>query len=264
VDCPDDGRVRPRRAHGTTVEEDLMPRLTPIAIGVLAGLAVGALLAAPQLSAQGAPVAQPPADQPRISVVGEGVVPAAPDVARVTLGVEVTDASLATAQAEAAQRMSTVIAALKAAGIPDSDIQTVSYRISPQYEQSGALRGHEVENLVAAKITNLTGLGPLIDQVVAAGATRVASLQFEASNPATLQERARQLAVQQARAQADQLAAAAGVSVGRPILIEEMDTGGPQPFPAGQRVAAAPAAATPIQPGEIEVRTMVRVTWALQ
>ena len=241
-----------------------MRRFIPSAIAALVGLAIGALFAAPRLSAQGGPVAQQPAEQPRISVLGEGVVSAAPDVARVTLGVEVTDASLVTAQAEASSRMDAVVAALKAAGIPDADIRTVSYQIGPQYEQSGALRGYRVQNLVAAKVTNLTGLGPLIDQTVAAGATRVVSLQFEASNPTGLREQARQLAVQQARAQADQLAAAAGVSVGRPILIEEPESGGPRPVQSGPMVAAAPAAATPIQPGELEVRTTVRVIWAIQ
>ena len=69
------------------------------------------------------PVPQPQANQ-GISVVGSGIVLATPKTARITLGMDVFDTSLANAQAEATRRMDAIIAQLKSAGIPESDIRT--------------------------------------------------------------------------------------------------------------------------------------------
>lgn len=83
---------------------------------------------------------------------------------------------------------------------------------------------------------------------------------------ASLKNQARDQARQDARAKAEQLARDAGVSLGRPMSIDESDTGGATPVPAASRALAAPPAAvsTPIQPGELWVATTVRVVWAMQ
>jgi len=219
-------------------------------------------------------VAQPlPQPQPSqgVSVVGSGIVLATPNTARITLGSEVFDASLANAQAEASRRMDAVIAQLRAAGIPDSDIRTVSFTISPQYDSRGqtpaVLRGYQVQNLVEIKTTNVAGLGPLLDTAVSAGATRVFGIRFEADNMEALKAQARDQAMQNARAKAEQLARDAGVALGRPLSIEESDPGGVTPVraqPAAAESLAAPAPQTPIQPGELQVQTIVRVTWSIQ
>jgi uncharacterized protein YggE len=70
-----------------------------------------------------------------------------------------------------------------------------------------------------------------------------------------------------ARAKAEQLATDAGVALGRPTLIEEADTGGVTPVRANLAAApqaAAPAPTTPIQPGELQVSTMVHVVYSIQ
>src|SRR4051794_3641692 len=100
---------------------------------VLVGAAL--LVSAPASFAQTVPV-QPPLTG-GVSVVGEGIVLAQPNVARVTLGVDVFDQSLANAQSTSAQSMAAVVAKLKADGIADTDIRTVSFSISPQYDQQG-------------------------------------------------------------------------------------------------------------------------------
>jgi uncharacterized protein YggE len=237
--------------------------ITALALSLL----IAALLAvAPPGSAQIIPV-QPPLNT-GISVVGAGIVLAKPDTARITLGTDVTDASLANAQAESARRMDAVITKLKAAGIVESDIRTISYNVNPVYDQRDpnqtVLRGYQVQNLVEVKSTNVGGLGALLDDVVSAGATRVMGIRFEASNIEDLKNQARDLAMANARSKADQLARDAGVSLGRPISIDESDTGGVTPVRA-QAPAAALAAApsTPIQSGELQVQTNVHVLWSI-
>ncbi len=234
---------------------------------ILAGLAV----VAPLAYAQGIPTPVSSSATSGISVVGEGIVTVQPDVAHITLGVDVMDPLLANAQAEASRRMDAVVQKLKAAGIPDSDIRTVNYSINPQYDfrngQTPVLRGYQIQNLVDVKITNIGGMGSLLDDVVSAGATRVMGIRFEAADMSSLKAQARDQAMQNARAKADQLARAAGVSLGRPMLIEESDTGGVTPVRAEMQAAPAAVAAaptTPIQPGEMQVRTTVRVVWSIQ
>jgi uncharacterized protein YggE len=232
-------------------------------------MAVAALLAAASLgSAQTIPVQPQPTTG--ISVVGSGIVLAQPNTARITLGTEVVDPSLSNAQASAASRMDAVVAKLKAAGIPDSDIRTVSYNINPQYDQrdpsQSVLRGYQVQNLVEVKSTNVGGLGALLDDAVSAGATRVFGIRFEASNMDELKNQARDQAMANARSKAEQLARDAGVTLGRPVSIDESDTGGVIPIRAQAPAAAlsAPAPNTPIQPGELQVQTNVHVVWSIQ
>jgi uncharacterized protein YggE len=243
-------------------------RASLIGMSLLA-IAAAVFTLAPVGSAQIVP--QPQQPNQGVSVVGSGIVLATPNTARITLGSEVFDPSLATAQAEASRRMDAVIAQLRAAGIPDSDIRTVSFTISPQYDSRGqspaVLRGYQVQNLVEIKTTNVAGLGPLLDTAVSAGASRVFGIRFEADNMEALKAQARDQAMQNARAKAEQLARDAGVALGRPLSIEESDAGGVTPvraMPAAAEGLAAPAPQTPIQPGELQVQTIVRVTWSIQ
>jgi uncharacterized protein YggE len=243
--------------------------LVRLASALALSMLIAALLAlAPTGGAQTIPVQ--PQGNTGISVLGSGIVLAQPNTARITLGVEVFDASLSNAQATAASRMDAVVAKLRAAGIPDTDIRTVSYNINPQYDQrdpnQAVLRGYQVQNLVDVKSTNVGGLGALLDDVVSAGATRVMGIRFEASNMEDLKIQARDQAMANARSKAEQMARDAGVTLGRPISIEESDPGGVTPVRAQAPSAAlaAPAATTPIQPGELQVQTNVRILYAIQ
>jgi uncharacterized protein YggE len=243
--------------------------LSRFLVAIAGATAIAALVTqAPIGSAQPAPVQPQPGQG--ISVVGQGIVITQPNVARITIGADVTDPSLANAQAEAARRMDAVINQLKASGIADNDIRTVNYSINPIYDQPNqgqqpTLRGYQVQNQVEVRVTNVAGLGALLDTAVSAGATRVMGIRFEASNMEDLKNQARDQAMQNARAKADQLARDAGVTVGRPISLDESDTGGVTPVRAAAPAAALSAAPqTPIQPGDLQVSTTVRVVWAIQ
>jgi uncharacterized protein YggE len=243
----------------------VLSRVLPV-LG-LAALGAALLAVAPLGAAQTVPVQ--PTIETGISVIGSGLVLAQPNVARITLGVEVFDLSLANAQAEASRRMDAVVNRLKASGIAETDIRTVSFNVNPLYDQrdqtTSTLRGYQVQNLVEIKTGNVTGLGPLLDDSVAAGATRVFGIRFEADNMEALKSQARDQAMQNARNKAEQLARDAGVALGRPVRIEEADTSTPivrQAVPAA--AMSAPAPNTPIQPGELQVTTNVHVVWAIQ
>lgn len=229
-----------------------------------AAAAAGPLVLAPV----GPTAARPAHAQERpvgVSVVGEGRVVAAPDVARAVFGVERIEPSLGQALASASARMNQVIDRLVQLGIARDDIQTIRFSVEPLYDGRGesiVLRGFRVSNAVAATIRAVGSVGTIIDEAVAAGATRVEGVSFQTSRLGELKDQARVLAMANARAKAEQLAGLAGVPLGRVLSIEESDASG-GPIERVAVTAAAPDRATPVEPGQLEIRTVVRVVWAL-
>lgn len=206
-----------------------------------------------------------------ISVTGEGTVTVQPDLAKVTLGVQVTNASAAAAQQDAASKMDSVVASLKQAGISDKDIQTVRFDLSPDYQydnntRTQVLKGYRVTNLVVATVRDISKVGQILDSAVTSGATMLQGVSFSVSDPAAAGRQGREQAMKDASAKAQQLASLAGVGLGSPISIEE--TVSAPPTPAQMQSAAAPMAAsaaqTPISPGTQEIRTVVRVVYAIK
>ncbi|MGI5835038.1 MAG: SIMPL domain-containing protein [Chloroflexota bacterium] len=202
-----------------------------------------------------------------ITVMGEGVIAVKPDMARVTLGVEVSNQSASAAQQDAAAKMDSVMAELKNLGIEEKDIQTVRFQLSPEYDHSGntpVLKGYRVTNLVAVTIRDVTQVGGLLDTVVASGATRLHGINFSVSDPAAAGAQGRQQAMESAKGKAEQLANLAGVTLGPVVAIEESVSAPEAPMEmAVARDMAMAAPATPISPGMQEVRTIVRVTYSI-
>lgn len=202
-----------------------------------------------------------------ITVTGEGVIAMKPDIARVTLGVEVSNPSASAVQQDAAAKMDSVMAELKKLGIQEKDIQTVRFDLSPEYDHSTrapVLRGYRVTNLVAVTIRDISRVGGLLDSVVASGATRLYGINFSVSDPAAAGAQGREQAVNSARGKAEHLAKLAGVALGPAVAIEESVSAPEMPMEMVQRDAAMAAPATPISPGMQEVRTIVRVTYSIK
>ena len=78
-------------------------------------------------------VAQP--QQTGISVSGNGSVTVVPDIAVLSLGIEVTRETVAEARSEAAEAMEAVRAALGRDGVEERDIATQHFNIFPQYSR---------------------------------------------------------------------------------------------------------------------------------
>ncbi len=207
--------------------------------------------------------------QAGIIVTGEGTITVKPDLARVTLGVEVTNSSAGGAQQDAASKMASVMDELKKQGIQDKDIQTVRFDLQPDYDYSSrtpVLKGYRATNLVVVTVRDISKVGGLLDAVVSSGATRLQGISFAVSDPAAASAQGRDEAMKNARAKADQLAKLAGVSLGQPIAIQETTSTPPAPVPMAPMAASSVAAApqTPISPGTQEVHTIVQVTYSIK
>ncbi|HET8542388.1 MAG TPA: SIMPL domain-containing protein [Anaeromyxobacter sp.] len=232
----------------------------------LAALALAAALATGQVPAP--PTAPLPPAAPRtVQVTGEGRAFAAPDVARVTIGVQARDAaSVGRASADATARMKRVLAALEKGGVASKDVRTVRYDVEVQrsFERSnrGAVTGYLVSNQVAVTVRDLARLGALLDQVVTAGSDAIEGLSFEKEDTSAERARALEAAVADARAKAAALAKAAGAALGDVLRVVES---APGPIPLRQeRLAVAQAGAVPVATGQLEIVAFVDVTVAIR
>lgn len=206
-----------------------------------------------------------------LSVSGEGRALVTPDLARVTLGVEVRNPSLEVAMREAATRLETVMALLKAGGVGEKDIRTIRFDVQPIQRMDETTRrpisdGFMVVNLLQVTFRDLKRLGPQLDQVVTAGATTIQGIAFDVTDPTAADKQARAAAVADATNRAEQLAKLSGMALGKPISITEAG-GGARPIPVRDVAEALPAAggaATPIEPGQSEVRVFVQIQYAIQ
>ena len=208
---------------------------------------------------------------PSITVSGTGKVNVKPDIAQVQVGV-VSDAPLASdALTRNNKDMAALLDMLKAKGIEERDAQTTSFNVGPRYEydpqgrRQPKLVGYQVTNMVQVRVRKLTQLGELLDVLVRTGANQVHGISFSVDEPEKLLGKARQEAVVQAKASAEEFATAAGVKVGRPLLIQEQSTSVPfpQPMQMMARGMAAADAAVPVAAGEQTLSTQVTVTYSL-
>src|SRR5262245_25808674 len=170
-----------------------------------------------------------------VAVTATGRVSVKPDLGIATLGAEARAATLAQAADEVARRMTAVLARVKALGAQDADITTVAYSITPiaaprrTEEEPTRMLAYNVMNLVRIKVRAIDSLGKVLDEAVGAGANAVRDVQFGLADPAAAEARARTDAVRQATAKAEQLAAAAGMRLGRLVWLSEGHAGGPEP-----------------------------------
>jgi uncharacterized protein len=206
-----------------------------------------------------------------LTVYASATTRSAPDLAIVTLGVIARGPSGKAATDAQAQRMTAVLAAVKAAGVEEKDVQTVQVALEPQYvypqNASPRISGYESRNTVAIRVKKLDAVSGLIDAVVADGANQLQGVQFTYQDGESALDAARAKAVETARARASAYAKAAGMKVDRIVSITEPG-GAPPPAPYGApiatRAAAAEQAATPISPGEQDNASSVTVVFALR
>lgn len=231
------------------------------------------ILAAVALSACGPAtiVANQAPPQRTMIVTGTGMVNLTPDIAYINIGVHTEKDTASDAVAENNAQTQQVIDALKQAGVDAKDIQTTNFSIWPntQYDpQTGEKIGttYVVDNTVYVKVRKLDQLGNMLDATVRAGANSINSIQFDVADKTDALKQARDAAVKDAKSQAQELATAAGVSLGdvqnisfyNSIPTPYVDTYGK----GGGGVAAA--AAVPVTPGQLTLTVTVNLTYEIK
>ena len=231
-------------------------------------LVLGALM--PNANAQ---VQQPgyaiPADGTLLSVAAEAEARRVPDVATISAGVVTQAADANAAMRDNATKMEKVMAAIRAAGIAERDIQTAGISVQPQYRYAEnvppTITGYQASNTVNVKNRDISRLGKVLDALVASGANQVNGPNFEVDKPESAYDEARLAALKKAEARAQTYAKAMNLRVRRVVSINE---GGamPPPMPMMMRAQAADAyakAETSVSPGETVLSVRLDVVFEL-
>ena len=202
-----------------------------------------------------------------VSVTGQGVVTAVPDMVTVSVGVVTQAGTAAAALAANNKAMSALGDVLNSFDITERDRRTSNFGISPRYERrtndgrAPTITSYEVNNQLSIRYREIDRLGELLDAVVKSGSNRVGSLIFGNSDEDQHRDEARRLAVADARHRAELYAEAAGVELGEILSIAE--AGAAQPRPMLRTAMMAEADFVPIAAGENEIRASVQVIFAL-
>lgn len=236
----------------------------------LAAALTGCAATALSLPAQ-QPDAYPDGDPPTLTVAATGTADAPPDQAVLTIAVETVGASAEEALAQNATRADAVIRALTELGIPREDIGTSSFGLNPEYarpergaeQQEPRIVGYRAYNMLRVEVDDAERVGEVIDTAAGAGGNRIGGPSFRIADPEPLRMRALDAAVSRARAEAEVLAAALGMTLGDPLRVETSYDGGQPPMPMGRTMALEADVGTPIEPGTSTVTASVRITWSL-
>lgn len=214
----------------------------------------------------GAPTAGTTPAEHTITVSASGKVTLVPDVARVNLGVTITKSTVKAVREAGAKSMTDIIAALKALGIADADIQTTNLSLYPQYGNSSTPKivGYQISEQVQVTVRDLDKTGDVVDAAAAKGATDVNGISFEIAEPAKAQNDARAAAVVAARASAQAMASAGNVTLGAVVSITDATPVSPIYYGYGATKAGPIAdTPTPVQPGTQDLSATVTVVFAI-
>jgi len=201
-----------------------------------------------------------------ISATGTGEVTADADLAVVSIGVTTTADSADDARGTVADDVAAVRAALTDAGVADDAIQTTGFNIYPEYDYSGQERdllGYRATHTLRVEVAP-DRAGEVIDLAVGAGASEIRGVAFTLSDErrAELREEALTRAVDSARADADAVASASGLTVAGVHTATVGGSASPGPYPVAYAEDAARASgSTELSPGPVTVSATVQMVY---
>jgi uncharacterized protein YggE len=241
--------------------------------------ALGALLVAVLLLRGQAPgaAADVVKEKRTITTSGSATLKVKPDAARVFFGVQTAAKTIEEARKQNGSRSRKVIDALRALGIPDLKLKTADINVEIIYErQQDELRlprilGYKVANSFTAlvKDKDAVRLGAnasrLLDTALESGANSVQQIVAFREDEADIGRQGLKKAVEAALANADAIAAGAGVRVRGTFMLQGQPeyTYGPGQCGLTNRIVVAgegTGGETPVIVGDLEVTIRVSVT----
>lgn len=219
---------------------------------------------------------------------GQGEQSAVPDQATIYLGITTNAQTVATAKDNANKTADKIIKVIKAQGIDEKDIKTTNYSVSPNYgtkprvitPQAGVneagsspesliypippinddnpqIVGYTVSQNLEIKVKPIDKVNNVIDLATANGANLVNGINFTFSDnlQKSLEKKAREQAVKEAKEKAQNLAQVAGIRLGRVInIIEGSSYPRTMPMAAGNlKLETSDTTQTNVTPGENSV-----------
>ena len=244
----------------------LISHIQPVLLSII--LIAGLLLVSCETTTTDAVPTSTP--QPRnIAVTGSGKVYLTPDIATISIGVHNENENATRAVEGNNEQVKKVSEILREIGVAEEDIKISNFSIFPEQsiDESGNLSNtvYMVDNTVLVTVRELNNLGEIMGSVVEAGANSIFGIQFDLADKTQALSEARKLAVENAQVKAEELARAAGVTLGEIQSINEFG-GVPVPVFEGQGGGGFEATADqlPVNLGQLSLTVEVTVTYRIR
>lgn len=207
-----------------------------------------------------------------LSVTGTGTVYLVPDIAYVNIGVRSEAADVSTALSSNNSLASAIMSAIKGLGLDGKDMQTANFNVYSvqQYDQTGkpSYMSYAVENTLYVTVRDLTKLSKVLDAALSAGANQIYGINFDLSDRQAALGQARDLAIKDAQAKAQSVAATAGVKLGQIQTISVANTSYVQQYSAngmgGGGAAMDHSSSVPVSAGQIVVTYDANLTYVIE
>lgn len=218
-----------------------------------------------------------------ISVNGKGEAVSIPDIATFSFSVTENARTVKEAQAKATEKSAAALAAVRAGGVAEKDIKTLSYSINPHYEYTqgpctqfgcpvgkSVLDGYDVSQTIQVKVRDLAKAGELFDAIGATGIKTVDGLSFAIDDIDSVKAEARAEAIAQAKEKAEKIAKDLGVKLVK--ITSFYDSSDDQYFPyaarevgmGGDMMSVKASVAPEIPKGEQKVTATVSITYEIR
>lgn len=211
-----------------------------------------------------------------ITVRGDGQAVLPPDVAHVTFTVQNRAVAVVDAQTATTKQMNAAIDFVKEQGIPDTDVKTMYYNISPEYAYTKCdgtgycpgtpkVTGYQVAQGVQVTVRNLAQTGDLIAGLGKLGVQNLSGPDFTLEDTSAGYDAARADAIAKAKAQAKDLARQLGVRLGKIVnFSESANYPYPMAYGMGGGIAETKAVPPSLPTGQNTYTASVSLTYEIR
>lgn len=202
-----------------------------------------------------------------VSVDGHGEMSSIPDAARLSMTAEATQPSLDEASAQVDRKVARYTEALRRLRLPSQDLTTAAISVEPRYQDDGhgkrTFTGYRVQRGISLKLQNVSRLGAVLQQAIAAGIDRIARPRLISTRAPELRRQALAAAATDARANARVLARTLGARLGQICTLRSTSVGVTRPLMRSMALNKAAGSAPQIDVGTIVYDASVQARFAL-
>ena len=193
----------------------------------------------------------------------------------VNLGVLTQSPTAKAAEDESSKKINQIVSFVKQQGVDAKDIATSQFSIYPTYDYrdgTNKITGYQASQTVTVKVRGVEKstekVGKILDGATANGANEIAGVQFTFDDADDLRQQARKQAIAKAKQKASELAAEAGLRLGKVVSISEGSYA--QPVPMMYDKIAAPdgrgggGGSAAVEQGSQDITQSITVTFEIK
>lgn len=238
---------------------------------VLSAVVLGAALIASSylVATRPAPTMSLAPTTPTLSTTAEGRVSVTPDIVVLSLSAQARAATSKEAYAKMTTQMTSLKELLKTSGIEAKDIQTTGISLYPEYDYSNGApkaNGFSATENLSVKVRKLESANDILDKASEITGIQIGSISYDLDKKDGVYAEARKLALEKARAKAEEMARVTGVTITKVQSISEGQSSVTPYPPVFQNAKAMDSvgANTEISTGQLDYTIVVNVAYEIK